>query len=727
MKTLNHLKILKAAYVFLFACIAVQVNAQTVGTDAFLQGDFIEVGISDCGVFASGSPPLTPGPIGPYHPTEPQLGFVADSDMDGWAVGVPNYCGDYFVPGSPVEGWALQFGTGATYTNTDQYCSPYDIPGDITGYEDFGSRRAAEWTGTLVTPSGIDICITQETSMPVDKRYFVTNVTIRNNGVADIIDLYYLRNVDPDNEQPATGDYTTTNTIISQPPMDPEALVTAEGLIHGCFLGIGAQDSMARVTYGGFNTGSPYEVWNGIGVYSLAGTNTADEAISIAFKIPLLPAGEQTTIAFAHVLDPLDLDEALEATSGLAILADSVDITDSAFAVVCPNDSMLLEIIGTGTNSWLWTPDTLLSADTGSAVYVYPSASDTITYTVMDTSSDCNVLEITINVITDISVAAVDAGIDLSVCLGDSIQLNGSSSSTDFYWSPGGTLSDSALLDPYATPTTATDYILYAFTPVGCANSDTMSVSIGSPSITAGPDKFICEGASVMLEGAGGVAYSWLPTTDLDDPLIATPLTTTPVDITYAVTIIDSAGCEGVDSVNVFVTPSPTVDAGADQTIDLVLGEMAMLNALSPTGVSYTWAPPTGLSNANIANPIAQPGDTTIYIVTVADANGCLGYDTVTVFVLNELAIVLPNAFTPDGNGLNDQVGPSIIGLIDFIDYSIYNRWGERIFYTEQLDVKWDGTYQGKPQEMGTYIAVIRMNNFEGKEIQHTAPITLIR
>lgn len=108
------MKHLHKLLILLFVLNTIATKAQIVGANAFMKGDFVEVGINACGAYGSNAAP----PAG-YHPNVfSGMGFVADSDMDGWASGSPNYCGDYFVPGSPVEGWQIQIG-GAVYTNTD--------------------------------------------------------------------------------------------------------------------------------------------------------------------------------------------------------------------------------------------------------------------------------------------------------------------------------------------------------------------------------------------------------------------------------------------------------------------------------------------------------------------------------------------------------------------------------------------------------------------------------
>ena len=87
------------------SAFAFMAQAQIVGSEVFLQGDYVEVGMSQCGSYGT----VNNAPSG-YHPRGGgggRLGFVADQGQDGWSVGSPDYCGDYFLPGSPEEGWAI--------------------------------------------------------------------------------------------------------------------------------------------------------------------------------------------------------------------------------------------------------------------------------------------------------------------------------------------------------------------------------------------------------------------------------------------------------------------------------------------------------------------------------------------------------------------------------------------------------------------------------------------
>ena len=324
--------------------------AQIVGSNVFIKGNFVEAGINECGAFGSDAM----APVG-YHPTEASgLSFVADSDMDGWATGSPNYCGDYSVPGSPVEGWAIQIGA-SVWINTDQFCGSSDIPGSITDYTTAPAASSATWEGNIIDAA---LNVEQQTIIKTNKRYMKTTITLTNIGATPLSEVYYMRNIDPDNDQPWSGDFTTDNIIVSNPPIGTDALVTSEGIIYGCYLGIGARNSNARVSYGNFATydGTPSEVWNGTGGYSITGGSIGDIANSIAFYIPTIPAGGSETISFVYIFSPDAVEEALAATAG---------------GFVCETPTGITSTVSTTTANINWTP---VAGATGYTLKYRPTA-----------------------------------------------------------------------------------------------------------------------------------------------------------------------------------------------------------------------------------------------------------------------------------------------------------------------------------------------------------------
>jgi gliding motility-associated-like protein len=144
-------------------------------------------------------------------------------------------------------------------------------------------------------------------------------------------------------------------------------------------------------------------------------------------------------------------------------------------------------------------------------------------------------------------------------------------------------------------------------------------------------------------------------------------------------------------------------------------------------GVSYTWSPPAGLSCTNCQFPVATPSVTTVYTLTVTDANGCTDSDTVTVFV--DIAcgeIFVPNAFSPNGDNANDTF--YVRGnCIKFMQFEIYNRWGEKVFSSTDPAKGWDGTWRGEKCEAATFTYFLRATLIDDTQINKQGTISLVK
>ncbi|MBK7035919.1 MAG: gliding motility-associated C-terminal domain-containing protein [Chitinophagales bacterium] len=674
---------------------------QIIGSNCFLKGNYVEVGVNQCGAYGSNE-----SPPGDYHETTPftGLGFVADPGEDGWDVGDPVFCGDYFVPGSPVEGWQVQIGA-TTYTNTDQSCGGAEIPGSITDYYYAAGEYVSVWEGDI---AGINLHITQKTIVPENEVYFLTEVTFCNDGATDVNNLYYKRNVDPDQDVALAGDYWTDNVIEVNPPDTCTALVTATGTTIGCFLGMGALDTMARASFGLFGTdeGTAENAWNGTGGYSNGEgeTVTCDCATQITFKVPVIPAGECRTVTFAYILNIDDLTNALEATLPVDVLVDGEPAPADDTLYICNYEEIEIEISGGESYEWTWTYEGGTGDITTSEIsHFTPDGNGSISMEGL--GGFCGVLSRKLIIIYEGDITA-DAGEDLEVCIGSSVELDGSGGET-YMWSPITGLSDPVDPNADASPTTTTTYTLTAFTQHGCSDTDEMVVTVNPlPNIDAGADTELCPEGSVQLQAEGGIEYTWEPSTGLSCDDCPDPICTVDDNTTYTVTGVDANGCINTDEVDVSVFSSLVITATAspNDTIDGFEGESTQLNVTG--AVEYEWEPSTGLSDTHIANPIAQPEFTTTYYVTGTDENGCIGVDSITIYVVGEIA--LPTAFSPNEDGINDVWAPIYSGSGEIEVYSIYNRWGQEVYTGNGSTPGWDGTWNGKEQEMGTYTVLIR-------------------
>lgn len=276
-----------------------------------------------------------------------------------------------------------------------------------------------------------------------------------------------------------------------------------------------------------------------------------------------------------------------------------------------------------------------------------------------------------------------------------------------------------------ATSTAGTYIITNTVTVGGCDYLSAFTFTVSdSPTADAGPDQSICEGATAYLNGSGGTTYLWTPPVYLSDPNIANPaVVAPPTNVFYQLIAYDINGCSDTDDVAIFLYPNPIIDAGEDQI--MVLGGFTELNATG--GVSYVWTPAISLSDPNISNPTAFPEDTTVYVVTGTDLNGCIGTDTVIIYVIESSDIASPNAFTPNGDGLNDVFKPTFIGLGEVTDFSVYSRWGALLYFTTDPTAGWDGNYKDQEQEVGTYIVVVKGVNQFGDVIVKTGTLALLR
>ena len=166
----------------------------------------------------------------------------------------------------------------------------------------------------------------------------------------------------------------------------------------------------------------------------------------------------------------------------------------------------------------------------------------------------------------------------------------------------------------------------------------------------------------------------------------------------------DATGCTYSSTQSVTVNPTPTITLPSSYT--LLSGGQVTLDA-SATGdsLTYQWTPSAGLSSATVLNPIADPTTDTKYQLTVTTVKGCTAAATVDVLVLQ--APVVPNTFTPNGDGINDTWQIKYLDSYPDCTVSIFNRYGQRLFYSVGYPNPWDGNYNGSPVPAGVYYYII--------------------
>jgi len=449
-----------------------------------------------------------------------------------------------------------------------------------------------------------------------------------------------------------------------------------------------------------------YATWN-------SGNNTS-ATISIVNQNQIYTGND-------FALDDISFAPIIISRDSVKINVNAPLINTNSDSAICPGSS--IQLTTTGALNYQWTPAGGLSNTSVSNPVASPSA--TTRYIVTGTNSfGCTAKDsvtVTVNPKPTITLSN-----DTLVCSGSTIQLNAAGGTT-YSWSPVNSLSNTAIANPVATATTGTTYHVTVTNASNCSNSDSVRVDVRQPNtFSISPSTSVCIGDSVQLVATGGDIYNWSPASTLSDSNLANPLAYPATATNYDVTITDTL-CDISETLTatVAVNPLPVLTVSKANDIDCS-------NASSQLSVSgameYAWLPSATLSNSLIRNPIASPLTTTRYIVTAKDINGCINEDSITVLVTanNSGNYFMPNAFTPNNDGINDCFGINNWGLLTEFEFNIYNRWGEKVFYTNNPGNCWNGNYHSTTQPPGVYSYIINAKNACGV-IKKSGLVTLVR
>lgn len=394
---------------------------------------------------------------------------------------------------------------------------------------------------------------------------------------------------------------------------------------------------------------------------------------------------------------------------------------------ICEGTTLSLSFVGTVSNgytnpSFQWQ----LSTDEG-VNWIDISGAVTTVYSTsislpgvyryrMSVADGANIASVTCRIVSNEITATihatpvVGATSNAPSCYYETLKLSASANQSggSYLWSgPGGFSSTSQ--NPVINSVVSDNVGLYTvvFTSdAGCVNQATTPVSAEStPTAQAGDDITVCAGNTVTLQGSGsGSIFSWSPDEALSSPG-SSATSATPADTTIYVLTVSNGTCINKDSVTVFVLPLPTADAGVDTY--MIEGTSVQLTGISGGGqVSYYWTPSLDISSANSLTPVVWPAENAIYTLHVVSEYGCgTATDEVNVFVYKKL--IIPNAFSPNGDGINDTWTISHINAYGNADVSVFNRYGQLVFHSTGYPNDWDGKLNGKPLPVGTYYYVI--------------------
>lgn len=193
--------------------------------------------------------------------------------------------------------------------------------------------------------------------------------------------------------------------------------------------------------------------------------------------------------------------------------------------------------------------------------------------------------------------------------------------------------------------------------------------------------------------------------------------------------VTDSNGCKNADTVLLRVK-GPYLYAGKDT---VVCPDATFTIQVTGSTGNINWAPATGLSSATSFAPVFSHNESIEYLVSLTDTFGCVAYDTLRITVdVCESYIKVPQAFTPNGDGVNDYFTLFEKNIAEY-EIRIYNRWGELVYNSRDLSELnnlskgWDGTYKGQLQNTGTFVYYLTAKDIAGKSFEKKGNLTLIR
>lgn len=393
---------------------------------------------------------------------------------------------------------------------------------------------------------------------------------------------------------------------------------------------------------------------------------------------------------------------------------------------ICPGSpSQLNATSANNISGWVWSPTTGLNNPNISNPIATPTV--TTTYTVTGTSGSCTSSDDVTIVVNNSSLTYTFNQVDESCflnCNGTAtVNVTSTNGPFTYAWTPSGGTGATA------TGLCAGTYSCVIAAPLGCTSTQTFTITqptiLALSSDTVPADCGVPNGtATVFPTGATGpYTYLW---SDGQTTQTATNLAIG----TYGVVVTDANGCTQTIITSVPQATPPVASVTAVPA-NIILAQTSQLTATG--GNSYQWTPVTDLSCTNCPNPIATPQHTTTYCVLVTDTTiGCSDSTCVTINVeipciSGGLDKLMPNAFSPNHDGVNDQYCiPANVCILHF-DLKIYDRWGEKVFETTTMTECWDGTYKGEVLGTGVYAFYFDAELTTGDKYHQQGNISLVK
>ncbi len=386
---------------------------------------------------------------------------------------------------------------------------------------------------------------------------------------------------------------------------------------------------------------------------------------------------------------------------------------------ICAGQALTLK--ATGAISYTWST---IPPKTGSTIVVTPIT--TTTYTVTGIAGACKddaTVKVTVNPPPDVKVTASPD----TICQGQSVLFKATGSDLAYYWLFP-TLPPNSTKDTVTTkPVLIGYYKVVGLSAGGCIDTAQVFVKVNARpavEVVSIPDS-ICVGGTAILIAKNADHYLWESGGVTSDTLKVSPLT----DAIYKVYGFNGPGQACSDTAYGFVfvgVPVPVVVTGKTEIFSC---ESTQLFALPADG-TYSWQN-IGNGDGKIdcstcPTTLVTPPTSQGFYVIYTSPYGCIGKDSIQINVININSYFIPTGFSPNGDGINDVVQVHGKG-IDHVSLKIFDRIGEKVFETNELETGWDGTYLGILMNDNVFVYKLEVYYCNGETIKETGNITLLK
>ncbi|MBK7310273.1 MAG: gliding motility-associated C-terminal domain-containing protein [Sphingobacteriaceae bacterium] len=437
-----------------------------------------------------------------------------------------------------------------------------------------------------------------------------------------------------------------------------------------------------------------------------------------------VPNGPNVTASPTITTNYIVIGEAATCTTSAAyqvsVIALPSILSTPATHTICQYSSV--NLFANGASSYSWSPTVGLNTSLGNHVIASPNL--TTIYNIAGNNGACMAFgQVTVYVVPFPNLNISSPVSKICETQTTTIFATGAQS---YSWAPLAGLSSPNTTASQAFPTVSTNYTIMGVNTgfgINCTMTKEILIEV-LPKITPSisPSVTICNGQSTKLLADGSNTYSWTPSASLNNGTLANPVANPSITTMYTVNISNYGNCTVPATVLVRVNPTPTVYAGEDFAVNL--DEPMYLNA-NGSG-TLTWIAGEGIFCSVCPNSQITPKVSGCYKVRATNNFNCIAEDDVCVEVTTNYNIYIPNIFTPNDDGLNDIFLVHGTGLTKF-EMLIFDRWGEKLFSSNDQLKGWDGVFKGKLSKNDVYPYLIKYTSLDGKTHTKSGHVTLLK